>query len=161
LPFGDASFDVVYCHFLLLWVADAPLALREMRRVCRSGGFVLALAEPDYGGWVDYPSELKVGSTQARYLQRMGADPYVGRRLRHLFLQTGLQAEIGVYQSVWSLARYREEMNSEWELLLRGAGGVAETGYIAALREQDERAVTEGTRFVFVPVFYAVARVGV
>ncbi|MHB1416072.1 MAG: class I SAM-dependent methyltransferase, partial [Chloroflexota bacterium] len=48
LPFGDASFDVVYCHFLLLWVADAPLALREMRRVCRSGGFVLALAEPDY-----------------------------------------------------------------------------------------------------------------
>lgn len=48
LPYPSGIFDITFCHFLLLWVRDPLLALLEMKRVTRSGGAVLALAEPDY-----------------------------------------------------------------------------------------------------------------
>ena len=47
LPFPASSFDLVCCHFLLLWVADPLHILTEMLRVTRPGGGVLCLAEPD------------------------------------------------------------------------------------------------------------------
>ncbi len=46
LPFADESFDLVTCQTVLIHVADARPVLREMARVTRKGGFVLA-AEPD------------------------------------------------------------------------------------------------------------------
>lgn len=46
LPFADASFDVVTCQTVLMHVADAVAVLREMRRVVRPGGTVIA-AEPN------------------------------------------------------------------------------------------------------------------
>ncbi|MEZ5779203.1 MAG: methyltransferase domain-containing protein [Paracoccaceae bacterium] len=38
LPFDDASFDAVTCQFALMFLADRTKALREMRRVTKSGG---------------------------------------------------------------------------------------------------------------------------
>ena len=46
LPFDDDSVDLVTCQTVLIHVADAGNALREMIRVVRPGGFILA-AEPD------------------------------------------------------------------------------------------------------------------
>ena len=67
LPFASASFDLALCHFLLLWVLDPARVLTEMRRTARPGGAVLALAEPDYGGRIDYPPELAtLGERRAR-----------------------------------------------------------------------------------------------
>ncbi len=40
LPFDDGAFDVVLCQFALMYFADRVAALREMRRVLRSGGRV-------------------------------------------------------------------------------------------------------------------------
>ena len=37
LPFPAQAFDLVYCHFLLLWVREPIEILREMKRVTRSG----------------------------------------------------------------------------------------------------------------------------
>jgi SAM-dependent methyltransferase len=42
LPFPDASFDLVLSFKVLAHVPDLALALREMARVCRPGGRVLA-----------------------------------------------------------------------------------------------------------------------
>jgi SAM-dependent methyltransferase len=46
LPFEDASFDFVTCQTVLMHVADAAIALREMWRVLAPGGLLVA-AEPN------------------------------------------------------------------------------------------------------------------
>jgi SAM-dependent methyltransferase len=46
LPFGDASFDLVTCQTLLIHVPDPRAAIREMVRVTKPGGLVLA-SEPN------------------------------------------------------------------------------------------------------------------
>ena len=58
LPYSNGSFDLVFCHYFLLWVNEPLQAVREMKRVTRPGGHVLALAEPDYFSRVDAPDEL-------------------------------------------------------------------------------------------------------
>ena len=103
LPFAGGQFECVYCHFTLLWVADPARVLIEARRLIRSGGWVLALAEPDYGGRIDYPEALvKTGRLQAESLRRQGADIHLGRRLGALFHQAGLlNIETGVVSGQW------------------------------------------------------------
>ncbi len=49
LPFADASFDVIWSHFVLYFLPYPEAALREFRRVVRPGGTVLiALGESSY-----------------------------------------------------------------------------------------------------------------
>lgn len=43
LPFADGAFDLVTCQTVLIHVADPKAALREMMRVTRPGGLVLAV----------------------------------------------------------------------------------------------------------------------
>lgn len=160
LPFATASFDLVVCHFLLLWLSEPLMALREMARVCRPGGAVFVSAEPDYGGRIDYPSDLPVRDLQIRSLQRDGADPFVGRKLRALFTGAGLEAEIGLVPGVWTLAQYAERFDAEWDLLERTCEGLVPPDEIAAARAKDHAAVVAGTRFLFLPVFYGLARKG-
>lgn len=45
LPFDDGTFDVVTCQTVLIHVPDVPAMLREMKRVLRPGGIVVA-SEP-------------------------------------------------------------------------------------------------------------------
>jgi ubiquinone/menaquinone biosynthesis C-methylase UbiE len=42
LPFEDASFDIVFCRYLLIHMADPLKVVREMMRVVRPGGFAVA-----------------------------------------------------------------------------------------------------------------------
>jgi ubiquinone/menaquinone biosynthesis C-methylase UbiE len=101
LDFPDGHFDVVACHFLLMWVSNPILVVREMARVTKLGGAVLACAEPDYGGRIDYPQELPLARWQAEALRREGADPFMGRKLPALFTEAALSANVGVVPSLW------------------------------------------------------------
>src|SRR3989304_6802416 len=65
IPFPSRAFEATICHYLLLWVPSPLAILQEMARVTRAGGRVMALAEPDHGGRIDYPLELaELGSRQ-------------------------------------------------------------------------------------------------
>jgi len=160
LPYADASFDVACCHFLLLWVSEPAQVVSEMRRVVRPGGWVLALAEPDYGGRVDYPEALiQLGMLQEAALRRQGAETRLGRRLGTLFHAAGLtDVETGVLGGQWRGTPSLEEQAQEWAVLEADLGPEVAPAELARLRQIDEQAWARGERVLFVPTFYAVGR---
>jgi SAM-dependent methyltransferase len=160
LPFADGDFDVVVCHYLLLWLAEPARAVREMARVTRPGGAVLACAEPDYGGRVDYPPELvPLGQLQAQALRQQGADPETGRRLGEMFVGAGLQATVGVMAGRWDLpATPGSGFEAEWAMRERDLANLVPPQELHRLRSIDRQALTTGQRILFVPTFYAIGR---
>jgi SAM-dependent methyltransferase len=160
LPYAADAFDVVYCHFFLLWVLDPLAALTEMRRVTRPGGMVLALAEPDYGGRIDYPTALApLGDWQRQALERQGADVYMGRQLGALFAHAGLQAvETGVLGGRWGAPPAPDAWEGEWAVLQSDLQSVVSPAVLQQLHDQDAAAWQRGERILFVPTFYACGR---
>lgn len=161
LPLKPAAVDAALCHFMLLWVADPVQALREMRRVTRPGGVVIAFAEPDYGGRIDHPLELvELGRLQGQALQALGADPLAGRKLGAWFTRAGLaDVQVGVMGGQWSAPPSEIEWHSEWTVLQADLAGQISTERLAELRALDSAAWAHGERILFVPTFYAWGRV--
>lgn len=157
LPFADGVFDIAFCHFLLLWVRDPLAVLGEMKRVTRRGGFVLALAEPDYDRRVDKPDPLApLGRWQAEALRRQGADPALGARLADLFWQAGIRpTETGTIQQPETQRPTAAEREMEWTVLESDLAGVIPRREIRRMRELDEQAWQRGDRVLHVPTYFA------
>ncbi len=162
LPFRSGAFDLTYCHYLLLWIGDPQQALREMVRVTRRGGWVAALAEPDYGGRIDYPPEFAaIGRMQAESLRRQGADTEIGRKLAGLFHNSGIRLETsGVLGAdLPSGGGNSTEAGLELKILLEDLGEKISGPERDALREADRAARNSGRRVLFIPTFYAAGTV--
>ena len=90
LPFPDASFDAVHVERVLMHLEDPDAAIREMRRVTRPGGRVVA-AEPDSGGVrTDHPTDpegMRLISDRDLQQFRNGA---MGLELYRRFARAGL-----------------------------------------------------------------------
>lgn len=162
LPYLAGSFAAAACHFLLLWVHDPNQVVGEMARVVRPGGAVLLMAEPDYGGRVDYPHELGIlGQWQRESLSWQGANPDIGRRLASLLYQAGLrEIESGVLGGSWMGPPSKTAWEMEWKVLcadLEYLPGVwpDRQAEIDALQEMDRLAWERGERVLFVPTFYS------
>lgn len=158
LPFSQGAFDLVICHFLLLWLADPRAALLEMKRVTRQKGIVLAMAEPDYGGRIDHPQTLAIlGNYQVESLRLQGADPTMGRKLAGYFHQADLKAvETGVLGGQWSGQPDWEAWELEWQVLENDIDRLGvNLGDISPLKAADKAAYESGARVLFVPTFYA------
>jgi ubiquinone/menaquinone biosynthesis C-methylase UbiE len=157
LPFAAGQFDFTCCHYFLLWVTDPLAALREMRRVTRPGGPVLALAEPDYGGRIDYPPALaELGRRQAAALRAQGANPESGRALADLFHQAGF-SNVGaaLIAGQWGQPQPPAALASEWETLEADLAGSASAAELADYRRLDAQAWQAGVRILYIPTFYA------
>lgn len=161
LPYPSSSFDLCLCHFLLLWVEDPIRVLAEMRRVTRRGHAVLVLAEPDYGGRIDYPYGLgQLGEWQQAALRRQGADPQIGRQIAGLFSRAGLKdIESGVLGGQWSGPPEQEAWESEWAMLRADLAGSVTSALLDRMQTEDQRAWQHGERVLYVPTFYAWGRV--
>lgn len=163
LPYLNGCFDLTLCHFLLLWVNNPLQVVREMARVTRLGGSVIALAEPDYGGRIDYPSALEqLGYWQSAALQEQGATPLTGRALSHIFHQAGLQSiVVGVLGGQWKGDPDWELWEQEWKVLESDLALVSDISKIkeaSKLKALDKSAYQNGERILFVPTFYAWGR---
>lgn len=160
LPYQDNSFDVVYSHFLLLWVGDPLQALKEMKRITRSGGYVIAFAEPDYLSRVDQPDELTpLGKWQTESLKRQGADPSIGARLADLFFEAGIEIiETGTIQSQGGEPS-PDEWGLEWDVIESDLAGSVPTADIQKMKQMDKQARQQKKRLLHVPTYFAWGRI--
>src|SRR4030042_577028 len=158
LPFHTGEFDFSLCHFLLLWVNGSLDAVREMARVTRPHGFVLVLAEPDYGGRIDYPAELsQLGDWQTAALRMQGANPNMGRELRSIFSRVGLiNVQVGVLGGQWREIDSDQDNGMEWKVLesdlCQNTEFILQADKLKALDLASREA---HQRILYVPTFYA------
>jgi len=164
LPYRAGVFDISLCHFVLLWVKDPEQMVQEMKRVTRPGGYVLAFAEPDYGGRIDYPASLAtLGQWQIAALKKQGANPEIGRRLAEIFLQAGfVPVQTGLLGGQWTLPQPPSTWQAEWDTLEADLATIPElvnAELLTQLKQEDHAAHRAGQRILFVPTFYAWGKV--
>lgn len=155
LPYSTNSFDVVYCHFFLLWARDPLQALLEMKRVTQPGGHIIAFAEPDYSNRIDQPDELIIlGKWQIESLKRQGADPGFGARLAESFFQAGIKInETGIIQGVDNSPDV-EGRKKEWDVLESDLAGMASKEEMQKMKYLDEQAWERGERVLQIPTHF-------
>lgn len=160
LPYPDQNFDIVYCHFFLLWVHDPLQALLEMKRVTKTGAYVIAFAEPDYTARLDEPRELVIlGKWQTESLKRQGADPGLGARLADLFFRAGITiVETGTIHNAGRNPS-PEEWETEWAVIESDLAGFISKEEAQRLKELDRQARARGERILNVPTYFAWGRV--
>ena len=112
LDFEDQTFDIVYAHQLLQHLTDPVRALREMRRVLKSGGLV-AVRDADYGAMVWAPAHEMLGRWMTLYHEvtaRNGAEADAGRYLLGWLQEAGLD-KVNVTTSTWT---YADASSRKW-----------------------------------------------
>jgi SAM-dependent methyltransferase len=156
LPYSNEIFDIVYCHYLLLWVTDPLQALFEMKRVVKTAGHIIAFAEPDYSARLDQPRELvPLGKWQTASLRRQGADPSLGARLADLFFRAGIEiSETGTMQNA-AEDPSPEEWKMEWAVIESDLAGYIPQAEIQKMKRLDQRARARHERVLSVPTYFA------
>ncbi len=94
LPFADGAFDLVFCRFLLEHVREPAAVLREMARVVRPNGTVVACeCKVDCCATTSPPLPHARQALEAMYqLQtRHGGHPRIGEELGALLCEVGLR----------------------------------------------------------------------
>jgi SAM-dependent methyltransferase len=155
LPFADGSFDLVVCHFTLLWAADPVALLAEMKRVAAAGGAIAALAEPDWGGYLEWP-DLGLRDLISAALAAEGADPTAGRKLVDWFGRAGLRAQVGVTGGPWLADE--AGLDAAWAHHRLTLAGFVDEKKLRRLEALDRRAFREERRLAHLPLCWAVAR---
>ena len=160
LPYPAATFDHVVCHYFLLWLTNPIIALGEIFRVLKSGGFFIAFAEPDYLNRIDLPRSLeKLGALQTKSLTRQGVKPGTGKELPSLLTSVGfrlLKFGLPGYENpiqgipVW--------WNSEWQVLEQDLFPYLSYDEIAEYKKIDRTSWKSGDRVLWVPTYYALGR---
>lgn len=160
-PYADNSFDLVYCHYLLLWLKDPVAALREIVRISTDRAWLLVFAEPDYGGRIDAPPPLdQLGQAQTHSLAAQGADPFIGRKLPGYCSQVR-EIEIEEYGILTPAPQPQYDPDfweSEWEMIASDLSGIADNK-LDRYKAIDQQSRQTGERVLFIPTFYLSARI--
>lgn len=136
LPYPDASFDAVRADRVFVFLRDPQKAFAELQRVCRPGGRVV-VTEGDLGSVVVDADD--VATTRALLAAACDAvpQPWMGRRLRRLFLDAGMQAvEVRVFNlQTWHFDEWSRRMGIE--PAARRADSAAVRTWLDDLRSRD------------------------
>ncbi len=157
LPFPPGTFDLVFCHYLLLWLSDPFTLIREMQRVTRHGGWLCLFAEPDYAARLDFPSPLdQLGQAQNQSLQDQGVCLTTGRSLTSWLSQVGLESvQSGILGGHWSNTLNDHTWLLEWQTIAHDLETQLDPQTLQNYRDLDQQAYQQGQRVLFIPTFYA------
>ncbi|KIW15005.1 hypothetical protein PV08_07792 [Exophiala spinifera] len=135
LPFADDTFDVVYCHQLLQHVKDPVGILREMRRVAKSDGGIVAAREADYASFALYPFPPEIRRWAELYqlvARANGGEPDAGRHLHVWARRAGFAP--GEITPSWNSWRYAGQRATQFSLSWHGR--ILQPGFMGtAVRE--------------------------
>ena len=155
LSMRDESFDIVLCHYFFLWKPKPFGSLMELKRVCKKGGYVVALAEPDYLGWIENPN-LGLGENHKKTIEMQGGDPSTGRKLLSVFSSGGLETSIHVNTRIWPQDELEGCIEKEWTNIFN-QGLISEEEYKAKI-EEEKKIIADKLRVVALPIFTAVGK---
>ena len=161
LPFSNGIFEITFCHYLLLWVSSPLAVLREMKRVTRKGGVVMAMAEPDYTARIDEPKFLEeLGTLQTESLVEQGADTQMGIKLGNLFQEAGIDlVEFGWMQDEARAALHSRlkqlEYDQEWEVLESDLQNRLTSTQLEKYHQDYQGACRDGSIRIHIPTAFA------
>ena len=122
LPFADATFDSAFCVAVLQHIPDVGVAVRELARVTRAGGRVVAV-EPDNSARYFYSSldaGMRAYEASSRFFASLArdrgdtSDGAVGPKLPTLFARCGIEL-LDVQLFPVSRAQLGEPAKTLWE----------------------------------------------
>ena len=121
IPLAHGAVDISYARFLLQHVPRPLQVLQGMTRVTRPGGSVAAM-EVDEGAILLHPQPPEVRQQGEAFVSRLtatGKDRFLGRRLKNLLLQAGLE-QVGI--QALTLTTEQVSMEEFWHLVMTRRG---------------------------------------
>ena len=151
-------FDLIIMSFVLMWQAKPWQFLRKIKKLLKANGTLLILAEPDYGGRIDFPDELDfLKEIFTGHIISQKGDPYIGRKLKTLLSKSGWHAEVGLASHLHFPEAFDPDIcRHEWKFWQELAGLPDRT--VENIIRLEIKAARSRQRLVLFPVFYAVAR---
>lgn len=155
-PFSSGTFDLIFCHYFLLWLQTPELVLDEVFRILKPGGKFIAFAEPDYAARIDFPFELRsLGSLQNYSLQDQGVNLQIGRQLPILATAAGFsECRFGSSGNELPIGDLPDWWTSEWEVIQHDLVNRIDNVEMHELQSKDKQAWLSGSRVLWIPTFY-------
>ncbi|RAH69053.1 class I SAM-dependent methyltransferase [Aspergillus aculeatinus CBS 121060] len=114
LDFPDNTFDLVHVHQVLQHIADPVQALREMRRVAKPNGGIVAARESSIHTWHPANRGIELWDRLTRELaQRSGGNPHPGARI-HVWAEEAGFAQTQIHKSTGSWCFSSAEEREYW-----------------------------------------------
>ena len=101
LPFNNPEFDLCFFQTVLMHLKNPLVALKNMVRVIKEGGRLIAVSEGDWGNVLTHPTCEALEKMIAFYLNmifKSGGDPFIGKKLEKLFKELALN-QIDVFEN--------------------------------------------------------------
>jgi SAM-dependent methyltransferase len=150
-------FDLIVLSFVLMWQAKPLPFLQKIKKLLSKKGALLILAEPDYGGRIDFPDELNfLNGIFTGHIVSQKGDPFIGRKLKTLLFKSGWQTEVGLASYLHFPETYDPDIwENEWRFWQELAGLSDRT--VNKIIRLEKNAARFQQRLVLFPVFYAIA----
>jgi SAM-dependent methyltransferase len=151
-------FDLIVLSFVLMWQTKPLHFLQKIKKLLSEKGTLLILAEPDYGGRIDFPDELDfLKEIFIGHITSQKGNPFIGRKIKTLLLKSGWQTEVGLASYLNFPANYDPDIwENEWRFWQEMAGLSDQT--IKKILRLEKNAARYQQPLILFPVFYATAR---
>lgn len=152
-----SRFDLAVISFVLMWQPRPLLFLKRIRKLLADGAALMVLAEPDYGGRIDFPEPLGfIKDIFTRHIAATEGDPFIGRRLASLLAAAGFTADVELASAIdFPSSASHGAWERDWRFWQELAGFGA--GTLRKILRLEKKAAARHERLVLFPVFCALA----